>query len=141
MEYKINPTIGINQLHLNQPSAVIHTELGAPDQATTLPDGDIREMYQQHSLFVEYQQGKVVAFEIMPEAEAVLNDKNIFALSYLEILSMLRARDSEVEKHMVYRGDDVESLTSRKLGISVWLPDGVNGKPGSVVVFSPGYYD
>ena len=75
---------------------------------------------------------KVEAVEFFKESELLYDEKNIFSMSYNDLLQFLN------EKKIVFKEDDSGVIIER-LGIAVYAP--AKRKIESIFVYRKGYYD
>lgn len=75
---------------------------------------------------------KVNAVEFFEESELVYEEKNLFSMSYNELLKFFK------ENKLDYKEDD-SGVTIECLGVSAYAPD--KRRIESILVYSNGYYD
>lgn len=85
--------------------------------------------------------GLIEAIEFTNEAEVFLEGTNLFNLPFEELKAFLIEKDKDLVIETGEYKSQIYSLTSKKLGVSVWTPDSdENAPPESVLIFGPDYY-
>jgi len=140
MNAKIYPNRGVGEIHFGMSKDDILALLGSPDEEFIRnPDvGYVEFSYETKGAYVSFDKiSKCNAILLFPASKPELEETSILEVSATTAWETIRKLDPAATVKN-------ESLTSMKLGASVYAPD-IEEEPddpaSSVLVFAPGYFD
>lgn len=139
MDFEILPTKGVGQIALSMTNAQVRSVLGSPDEEFVRSPATsyVEWIYDALGVIVIFdRQGRCAAIMLSRPCDAILQGTSLLHVGGSIAWTALRRLDSTAFV-------DEGSLTSRKLGVSVYAPDveeEPNEPPQSVLVFRSDYF-
>lgn len=78
MDWTIHPYRGLNNLAFGMTAQEVTGLIGPPLKVRNLPSGVVRERRTMSTPIIEYEDGRIVAFECPPEVSVFFEDYNVF---------------------------------------------------------------
>lgn len=135
--YEIKPYQGFNDIRFGCVSTEIEKYMKVNPRKVKKSPYDKCETDVYNDFYVYYDEhGKCEAIEFTNNAELIFNQNSLFDKKYIDIETIFRNMDSNIEI-------DEVGFNSNKFGIGVYAPnkDDCNSKIESVIIFKQGYYE